>query len=170
MSKKKPNQPRHKAANIRYSSFSDESSSSKQLVAVTAEMILQYARFAESDHPAERMKGREKIRMIAEFCIAGQFALDDQTRKSRTPRGTIETDNGRTSAAAIIRELAPMKDHLGDYLKPKELRPLFFAKLDELGLSPVEDKLGVTFGDDRRTWDSFRAAISREREKIKSET
>ena len=162
--------PRHQRASIEYG-FSDGSKEAISLIDQTADLIIQFAWMARSDDPALRVAGKEKIKMVAEFCVAGQFYLADQRPKASKPRGTIETDEGRTSSTAIIKGLADEHDALGDYLKPADLWPRYVAALDELHLSPIEDKLSVTFEGGRTTKDSFRSMLSRQRnKKNKSET
>lgn len=156
--------PRHQRASVEYG-FPDGSKETIGLVDQTAAMIIQFARMAISDDPALRVAGKEKIKIVAEFCIAGQFYLADQKPKAGKPRGTIETDDGRTSSTAIIKGLAYEKDALGDYLKPADLWPRYVAALDELHLSPIEDKFGVTFEGGRTSKDSFRSMVSRLRNK-----
>lgn len=159
---KKQKVPRRKQANIRFA-FSDGSAMTQRYVDFVADRILYYAKLAMSDSPDLRMQGKEWIRKIAEVCVDGEFFLADQIPKARKPRGTIETDEGRTSSTAIIKELADERDALGDYLKPANLWPRYVAALDELNLSPTEDKLGVTFDGGRTTKNSFRAMLSRQR-------
>ncbi|MFA5522522.1 MAG: hypothetical protein WDA28_12305 [Castellaniella sp.] len=163
-------QPRHRRARIKYG-FPGGRDEILPLVDQTATLIIQYAQMARSEDPQTQAIGQAQIREIAEFCIAGQFYLADQKPKARRPRATIDTDDGGTSATAIIRSLAKQRDALGDYLKPAELWPQYIAKLDELGLSPTDDKLGVTFEGGRTTKDTFRELLSRtRRKKTKSAT
>lgn len=159
---KKPIEPRHKRAMLTHH-FGEHDDVSRKLTDVTASLILQFARMAMSDDPCLRADGRRNIKMVAEFCVAGQFYLDDQVPKAKKPRGTIETDQGRTSSAAIIRGLATKKDSLGELLKPADLWDEYIAKLSDLGLDPQEDKLEVIFDGGRTTKSSFRAALSRSR-------
>lgn len=156
-----PKKPRHQRAEIAYT-FSDGEETIR-LVDLTAKLIFQYARMAISDDPDLSAVGQERIDEVAKFCVAGQFYLADQKPKASKPRGTIEIDEGRTSSTAIIKGLADERDAIGDYLKPADLWPKYVSVLDELHLSPAEDKLGVTFDGGRTTKNSFRATISRVR-------
>ncbi|EME5143051.1 hypothetical protein [Pseudomonas aeruginosa] len=159
---KKPEQPRYKRAEI-VRHFNGEESITRKLTEDTAELILHFARMALCDEPLLRADGRRYIKMVAEFCVAGQFYLADQLPKAKKNRGTIDSDQGRTSATEIIERLAHRKDALGDYLKPNELWSEYISVLDELGLSPISDKLEVTFEGGKTSKDSFRATLSRVR-------
>lgn len=162
--KQQPEQPRHKRAILKCA-FGEGDEEKIQLAEATAKMILQFASMAESESPELRAEGLAKIMMVAEFCVAGQFFLGDQKDKSGEPRATIETDEGGTSLAAICRKLAPKRDEMGDLLQPAELWPLYIAELDQLGLNPREDKLGVNFEGGSTTKAVFRNTITRERRK-----
>lgn len=157
---KKPNLPRHKRAKMAFT-FEDGDIETKDLSEITESLIIQFARMAISDDPMLKAQGLERIKMVAELCIAGQFYLADQTPKSKKNRSTIDADEGRTSATEMIMSLASKRDSLGDYLKPSELWGEYIALLDERGLCPKEDKLEVTFEGGRTTKDSFRATLSR---------
>ena len=152
----KPEKPRHERLVIRYK-FSD-GYDEIPLIKVTEQVIVQWAVLStQSSDPGIRERCRKKIRMVATFCVAGQLYLNDQATKTRKPRKTLD---GETSSRAIIGKLAQSRDALGDYLKPAELWPLYVSKLDELGLSPVDDKLGVDYSGGRTTKNAFRAALS----------
>ncbi|SDK68256.1 hypothetical protein SAMN05216189_104722 [Pseudomonas delhiensis] len=157
---KKPNLPRHKRAKMAFT-FEGGDIETKDLSEITESLIIQFARMAISDDPMLRAQGLERIKMVAELCIAGQFYLADQAPKSKKSRSTVESDEGRTSVTEIIKGLASKKDSLGDYLKPSELWGEYVSVLDELGLCPKEDKLEVTFEGGKTTKDSFRATLSR---------
>lgn len=136
-SKKQTEQPRHKRAKVKYK-FADGSSSYTSLVDAAEQLIGQYAWMANHDDPEMRIVGRAKMREIAEFCVAGQFFLDDQKGKASEPRATIETDEGKVSIAEIIKGLAFETDSLGEPLSPAELWPRFINILRDLNLEPKE--------------------------------
>lgn len=161
---RKPNQPRYKRTKMAFT-FGNGDVETKDLTEITESLIIQFAKMATSEDPMLRAQGRERIRMVAEFCIAGQFYLADQAPKSKKNRSTIDADEGRTSATEIIRRLATKRDALGDYLKPSELWSDYVSLLDELGLCPKEDKLEVAFEGGKTTKDSFRATLSRIRKR-----
>lgn len=166
MSKKKP---RHQRASVEYS-FSDGSKETIGLVDQTADQIIQFALMAKSDDPELREIGKEKIKMVAEFCIAGQFYLSDQRPKSRKPRSTYVDGNGvGFSLKSLARELRSRHPEE----RPRQLWPHLIAELDKRGLNPTEDVRITARGDkqpiiifeqeskdDRFTLASFRKALN----------
>lgn len=168
----KPRKSRHERSSMRYG-FEDGGTLDVSLIQVTAQSIMNFARMALSDSPALREKGRSNIEMVAKFCVAGQFYLNDQPLKAKKPRGTLETDEGRTSLKAIVEGFANRRDALGSYLKPADLWPELFAEFVRLGLEPKEkteirkDKKGkiikervIYHSEGKVTASNFRSTLS----------
>lgn len=133
MAKQKTGKSRHQAALLKWK-FEDVVAT-ERLVERAANVILLYAKEALSDDPYLRQAGLKNIRKIAEFAVAGEFALRDQADKAKKKRGTFEDGNGdRHSMVAVVRDLVRKNPDS----KPAELWPHFIEHLRSRGVNPVE--------------------------------
>lgn len=133
MAKQKTSLPRHLAALLGWKS--ENVTATQRLVDRAADGILLYAKEALSDDPYLRQAGLKNIRKIAEFAVAGEFALRDQAGKAQKKRGTIEDGNGeRFSMVAVVRDLVRKNPDS----KPADLWPHFLSVLESRGLNPTE--------------------------------
>jgi len=133
MTKQKTGKSRHQSALLEWQ-FGDVAAT-ERLVDRAAHGILLYAKEALSDDPYLRQAGLKNIRKIAEFAVAGEFALRDQASKAKKKRGTIEDGNGeRFSMVAVVRDLVRKNPDS----KPAELWPHFLSVLESRGLNPTE--------------------------------
>ena len=72
----------------------------------------------------------------------------------------------RTSVKAIIEELARKMDWGGEFQRPSDLWPKFYARLDEELLSPREGADVYYFDGGSMTFDAFKKNLSRIRKKL----
>lgn len=72
----------------------------------------------------------------------------------------------RTFVKAIIEKLALKKEWGGEFTRPRDLWPMFYARLDEARLSPREGEDVYFFDGGSMTFDAFKKSLNRIRNKL----
>lgn len=84
-----------------------------------------------------------------------------QTEKAKKAAAARWGGDTRVAVRDIVTSLAKQRDELGDWIKPAELWPQFWDRLDSAGLAPVDHGDAYAYHGGRYRYGAFRKEVER---------